>query len=90
MHLNISRGPAATGKTVRLRQIAEANGQGTDRILVGRHATTDLLERAIRTHIARGATVICIDDCTEEQITRLERLQKLLPDALTIHAVVAN
>ncbi|HDY5049640.1 TPA: hypothetical protein RQ606_001692 [Pseudomonas aeruginosa] len=90
MQLNVSRGAPATGKTVRLRQIAKADGQSEKQILVGRHMTTAALKDAVWHLSNRGATVICIDDCSEEQIAALERYQHRMPDHLTIHAVVAN
>ncbi len=90
MQLNVERGAPATGKTIRLRQIAKADGQSERQILVGRHCTTAALERSIRRLAGRGANVICIDDCSEEQIARLQALKARLPGNLTIHAVVAN
>lgn len=90
MQLNVERGAPATGKTIRLRQIAKADGQSERQILVGRHCTTDALERSIRRLASRGANVICIDECSEEQIGFLQVLQRRLPGNLTIHAVVAN
>ncbi|SFA66537.1 hypothetical protein [Metapseudomonas otitidis] len=90
MQLNIERGEPMTGKTVRLRQVAEADGQSERQILVGRHCTTAALERSIRRLAMRGANVICIDECSEEQIARLQALQERLPSNLTIHAVVAS
>lgn len=90
MQLNVERGAPMTGKTIRLRQIAKADGQSENQILVGRHCTTAALERAGRRLAVRGATVICIDECSEEQIARLWGRQHRLPGNLTIHAVVAN
>lgn len=90
MQLIVERGAPATGKTIRLRQLANSNGQGERQILVGRNCTEAELERSVRRLAGRGANVICIDDCSEEQIERLKHLQRRLPDNLTIHAVVAN
>ncbi|MDF3188834.1 hypothetical protein [Pseudomonas paracarnis] len=90
MQLNVERGAPATGKTIRLRQIAQADGQRERQILVGRHSTTDALELSVWRLADRGANVICIDECSEEQIARLQVLQRRLPGNLTIHAVVAN
>lgn len=90
MQLNVDRGAPATGKTTRLREIAKADGQSDRQILKGSHCTTTTLERSIRRLANRGATVICIDECSEEQIDRLQALQLRLPSQLTIHAVVAS
>lgn len=90
MQLNVERGAPATGKTIRLRQIAKADGQSEQQILNGRHTTQVALERQVRRLISRGAQVICIDECSEEQIDRLSELQGRLPADLKIHAVVAN
>lgn len=90
MQLNVERGAPATGKTIRLRQIAQADGQSERQILVGRNCTTAAMEHSVRRLANRGANVICIDECSEEQIARLQVLQRRLPGNLTIHAVVAN
>ena len=90
MQLNVERGAPATGKTTRLRQIAQADGQSEQEILVGRHCTPDALARSVRWLAGQGANVICIDECSEEQIALLQVLQRRLPGNLTIHAVVAN
>lgn len=90
MQLNVERGAPATGKTIRLRQIAQADGQSEQEILVGRHCTPDALARSVRWLSGLGANVICIDECSEEQIALLQVLQRRLPGNLTIHAVVAN
>lgn len=90
MQLNVERGAPATGKTIRLRQIALADGQSEQEILVGRHCTPDALERSVLWLADLGAKVICIDECSEEQIALLQAMQRRLRDNLTIHAVVAN
>ncbi|MDU9408253.1 hypothetical protein RTH74_11650 [Pseudomonas sp. zfem001] len=90
MQLNVERGAPMTGKTIRLRELAKANGQTEKQILVGRTSTKAALLRDVRRLASRGATVICIDECTEMQIRELERFKGKLPTNLTIHAVVAN
>lgn len=90
MQLKVERGAPATGKTIRLRQIAKNDGQSEQEILVGRHCTPDALERSVLWLAGLGANVICIDECSEEQIALLQDLQRRLPGNLTIHAVVAN
>ena len=90
MQLNVERGAPATGKTIRLRQIAQADGQSEQEILIGRHCTPDALARSVRWLVDQGANVICIDECSEEQIALLQVLQRRLQGNVTIHAVVAN
>lgn len=90
MQLHVERGAPATGKTTRLRQIALADGQSEQQILIGRSCTPAALAHAIRRLAGRGAKVICIDECSEEQIAGLQILQRRLRGNLTIHAVVAN
>ena len=57
MQLKVERGAPATGKTIRLRQIAKADGQSEQEILVGRHCTPDALARSVRWLANRGANV---------------------------------
>ena len=89
MQLNVERGAPATGKTIRLRQIAKADGQSEQEILVGRYCTPAALAHSVRWLAGRSANVICIDECSEEQIALLQ-VMRHLPGNLTIHAVVAN
>jgi hypothetical protein len=90
MQLNVERGAPATGKTIRLRQIAQADGQSEQQILVGRNCTPAALAHSVRRLVGRGAKVICIDECSEDQIAGLQILQRRLRVNVTIHAVVAN
>lgn len=90
MQLNVERGPMATGKTIRLRQKAREAGQDEQQIITGAVYELADLELLVRHRISRGAKVICIDECSEKQIERLQHLKGDLPAALTIHAVVAN
>lgn len=90
MQLHVERGAPATGKTTRLRQIAENDGQSEQQVLIGRNCTPEALARSVRWLAGRGANVICIDECSEEQIAGLQILQRRLRGNLTIHAVVAN
>ncbi len=89
MQLNVERGAPATGKSIRLRQIAKADGQSEQEILVGRYCTPAALAHSVRWLAGRGANVICIDECSEEQIALLQ-VMRHLPGNLTSHAVVAN
>ncbi len=90
MQLNVERGAPMTGKTIRLRQKAREAGQNEHQIIHGNDYDLADLELLVRHRIGRGARVICIDECSEEQIDRLTALQQRLPSELTIHAVVAN
>lgn len=90
MHLNISRGAPATGKTVRLRQTAKQARINERNILVG----TNFLDRDLETKVLRlalrGVRVICIDDCREEQLAWLRRIKDRICNSVTVHVVVAN
>jgi hypothetical protein len=90
MQLNVERGAPMTGKTIRLREKARAAGQDEHQIISGNAYDVADLELLVRHRTGRGARVICIDECSEEQIDRLKALQPRLPAELTIHAVVAN
>lgn len=88
MQLEVIRGPAASGKTTQLRQIAKADGQDEGHILLANQFTHAALKSRIRFLASRGARVVCIDDCNEEQIELLRRLSAALPE-VHIHAAVA-
>lgn len=90
MQLNVERGAPMTGKSTRLLKIHREACRAEDKILRGTHYTPAALEQRVRQYISLGATVICIDECSEQQIERLERLKGDLPGDLRIHAVVAN
>lgn len=90
MQLNVERGAPATGKSIRLQQKAREAGQDEHQIIRGNAYDLADLELLVRHRSSRGAKVICIDECSEEQIERLTALQASLPSELTIHAVVAN
>jgi hypothetical protein len=87
MQLNVERGAPATGKTIRLREKARAAGQDEQQIIAANFYTNSDLELLIRHRVSRGAKIICIDACNEEQIRQLTALQERLPSELTIHAV---
>lgn len=90
MQLNEYRGAPATGKTIRLHQTTREAGQGEHQIIIGYAKKPSDLEQLVRRRISQGDKVICIDDCSEQQIERLRLLKGDLPCDLTIHAVVAN
>jgi hypothetical protein len=88
MQLNIDRGAPGTGKSTRLMHIHKATCQEGQKILRGVHCTMAGLERQVRDYANQGATVICIDECTEQQIERLKTLADRLPGSLVVHAAV--
>lgn len=90
MQLNVERGAPMTGKTIRLRRKLREAGQDEHQIIHGNAYKPAALELLVRHRISRGAKVICLDECSEEQIERLQGLQGDLPADLTIHAVVAS
>lgn len=91
MQLNVERGAPMTGKTIRLRKKARDAGQDEHQIISGRAYDEPAdIELLVRHRISRGAKVICLDECSEEQIARLQGLKGNLPADLVIHAVVAN
>lgn len=88
MQLNIDRSAPGTGKSTRLLQIHKETSQDGQKILRGVHCTIAGLELKVREYANQGATVICIDECTEQQIERLQALTERLPDNLVIHAAL--
>ncbi|CAB5595891.1 Uncharacterised protein [Pseudomonas putida] len=90
MQLNISRGPKATGKTVRLRQTAMKAGIKEKNILIGTSYPDRELEAKVLQLALRGLKVICIDECREEQLAFLRRVKDRICNSVTVHVVVAN
>lgn len=88
MQLNIDRGAPGTGKSIRLLQIHKETRQDGQKILRGVYCTIAGLELKVREYANQGATVICIDECTEQQIERLQALTERLPDNQVIHAAL--
>ncbi|TIH10807.1 hypothetical protein [Pseudomonas leptonychotis] len=88
MQLNIDRGAPGTGKSTRLLQIHKVTCKPGQKILRGVHCTTTGLELKVREYAKQGVFVICIDECTELQVMRLQDLTERLPADLVIHAVV--
>lgn len=90
MQLNIYRGAPMTGKTVRLRQTAKRAGLKESQILVGTSFLARDLEIEVLARACNGAKVICIDECSKEQISGLRRIKARASADVTVHAVVAN
>lgn len=69
MRINLISGPAATGKTTKLRAIqTELEQQGFHPLVIsGPAATTQALVRTIAQQLGRCLTVL-VDDCSQEQI----------------------
>lgn len=90
MQLNVERGAPGTGKSTRLLENALRADQDVFQIIDGGAYIPADLELLVRNRVGRGYRVICIDDCAEDHIERLEGLKGDLPADLTIHAVVAS
>jgi len=90
MQLNISRGPKATGKTIRLRKTAMKAGIKEKNILIGASYPNRELEAKVLQLALRGLKVICIDECREDQLAYFRRVKDLICNSVTVHVVVAN
>lgn len=88
MQLNVIRGPQASGKTTTLRRLAKSSDQ-LEQIINAEHLTEAGLEMAVIDQVQRGATAVFINDCTELQLGRLDKLARRYGKGLQIHAVVA-
>lgn len=87
-NLNVIRGPMKSGKTTTLRRLAKARGQ-QDQIIHAHTFTEAELETVVIERARRGATAVFINDCSELQLARLEKLASRLGKGMQIHAVVA-
>lgn len=91
MQLNVIRGPAASGKTTRLRQLAAEHGQ-QDRILDAHSNTLAAIKLQVMHLVKQGAKAVFINDCTEGQLEFIEAWTRrgLVPREVQVHVVVAN
>lgn len=87
-NLNVIRGPMKSGKTTTLRRPAKARGQ-EDRIIHAHTFTVAELEQVVIERARRGATAVFLNDCSELQLAKLEKLAIRLGNRVQIHAVVA-
>ena len=90
MQLNVIRGEPQSGKTTQLEILDFQAGHAQNQIISAASYTPSDLELLVHNRVGRGFKVVCIDECSEEQIALLQDLQRQLPGNLTIHAVVAN
>ena len=88
MQINVIRGAAATGKTTRLLKLLDEVGLDENALIHAEHTTRAALERSIVGRLAQGDTVICIDDCSSEQIEWLSSFEGRR-EGTQIHAALA-
>lgn len=91
MKLNVIRGPAASGKTTRLRQLADEQGQ-QDQIIDATSQSLAAIKLRVRHLMKQGAKAVFINDCTEGQLEFIEAWTRrgLVPQEVQVHVVVAN
>jgi hypothetical protein len=87
MQLNVQRGATHTGSQ-RLFEIHNETRKPGQKILRAFMYTPEALARTVIQLARDGSTVICIDQCREKHIKRLELLEQELPGDIRIHAVV--
>jgi hypothetical protein len=88
MQINVIRGAAATGKTRRLLQILDEVGLDESALIHGERIAPVALERTIVSRLTGGDTVICIDDCSEETLEWLSKVEGLTSRA-EIHVAIS-
>lgn len=86
MQLNVITGPAASGKTRRLREMATAQGM-EGRILNGSCITGTALFRQVRRQLYRGAKEVFIDECHRKLIEVIGTWRGSLPGGVVVHVV---
>lgn len=94
MKLEIIRGPRASGKTTKLRQLTEAyKADGKAVLDIGPHATLAYIRRRIVLASLQGYTAVTLDDCNADTLKRLRRAIKEIGERMdidmTIHVVEA-
>ncbi|MCO7515227.1 hypothetical protein NJF44_03570 [Pseudomonas guariconensis] len=89
MQLDVERKEPWAGKQ-RLVQIHDETCKAEQKILRGVFYTPEALARRVRGYIQKGATVVCIDECSEKQIERLEKLKHEVLSDVRVHAVVTR
>lgn len=86
MQLNVIHGPACSGKTTRLRELAK--GQGMEhRILNGSCITATALHRQVRRQLYRGARQVFIDECHRKLIALMHTWGQSFPAGVVLHVV---
>lgn len=94
MKLDIIKGPRASGKTTKLRQLTEAyKNDGKEVLEIGAPATLAYIRRRIVLASLQGYTAVTLDDCNPDTLKRLRRAIKEISERmdidLTIHVVEA-
>lgn len=94
MKLDIIRGPMASGKTTKLRQLAQDyKDAGKEVLEIAPHATLAYIRRRIVLASLQGYSAVMLDDCTADTLKRLRRAIKEIGERmdidLTIHVVEA-
>lgn len=87
MQLIVQRGATYNG-SLRLFEIHKETCKPGQKILRAFMYTPEALARTVLKLARDGSTVICIDQCREKHIERLELLEQELPGDIRIHAVV--
>ncbi|MGA4453338.1 DUF7673 family protein [Pseudomonas fortuita] len=89
MQLNVINGPAGSGKTTKLRKLAEEKGL-ENHILVAQQMTAEALKRAVHKLVLRGAKDLFIDECPQGLLDEIVEIVVDMPRSMriTLHAVV--
>ncbi|WP_313133257.1 DUF7673 family protein [Pseudomonas sp. UBA2311] len=89
MYLSKIEGPAGSGKTTKLRKLAE-NKSLENHILVAQQMTAEALKRTVRRLVSRGAKDLFIDECPKSLLDEIVEIVVDLPGSshITLHAVV--
>lgn len=74
MRLEVIRGPAASGKTTKLRSILANAGDRGAEIMPGEWSSSALHRLVERLVAGTLVTTICIDNCSEYTLQELERI----------------
>ncbi|AGN81294.1 ATP-binding protein [Pseudomonas putida] len=89
MQLKVINGPAGSGKTTKLRKLAEEKGL-ENHILVAQQMTAEALKRAVHKLVLRGAKDLFIDECPQGLLDEIVEIVVDMPRSMriTLHAVV--
>lgn len=89
MYLSKVEGPAGSGKTTKLRKLAEEK-RLENHILVATQMSAEALKRAVRRLVWRGAKDLFIDECPKSLLDEIVEIVVDLPGSMhiTLHAVV--
>ena len=89
MYLSLIEGPAGSGKSTKLRKMAEEK-RLENHIIMAHRMTETALKRAVRGLVYRGAKDLFIDDCPKSLLDEIVEIVIDLPGSqhITLHAVV--